>query len=33
MPDTCAVRVDFIDNRVKGPDDRGKCATDKIDFM
>ena len=33
MDDTCAVRIDFIDSRVKGPDDRGECATDKIDFM
>ena len=33
MPDTCAVRIDFIDSRVGGPDNRGRCATDKIDFM
>ena len=33
MADTCAVRIDFIDSRVKGPDNSGKCATDKIDFM
>ena len=33
MADTCAVRIDFIESRVKGPDNSGKCATDKIDFM